>query len=130
MKAKLAAGAAVLAVTCLVGGAMISESVFANDDEGRHAAEIAALQAQLRDGRRDVEALEQNLEIAQRRSSARVSTRHAGKRWTRSRSWLAPPTGTGWQHRGQSPRRRGYANRRPFAPDSRQSLPCGESAPC
>jgi RNA polymerase sigma-70 factor (ECF subfamily) len=73
MKAKLAAGAAVIAVTCLVGGALISESVFADDVEAQHAAEVAALRTEIEDGRRDVLALEQNLESAQRRNAARVA---------------------------------------------------------
>lgn len=73
MNAKLLAGATLLAVTCLVGGAVLSNVVLASDADERHAAEIAGLRAQIEDGRRDVEALQANLESTARRSAARVA---------------------------------------------------------
>jgi hypothetical protein len=73
MQAKTIVGAAVLAVSCLVGGAVLSDRVLASDRNEEHAAELAALRGRLDAESRELETLRGAFAEQKKRRAARVS---------------------------------------------------------
>lgn len=73
MKAKIAVGIAALAVSCLIGGAILSDQVLGSDREEQHAVEVEGLRGQIDTRTKELEAAQADLANEKRRAAARVS---------------------------------------------------------